>query len=554
MRDDVSALEKARLGYEPRTPDILRAPAPALRIEESDPPAVAGDADTVRRDFPRTFGQPMLAFTDGAGGRPGRPHRVGVVLSGGQAPGGHNVILGLHEGLVDAHADSRLFGFRNGPRGILKGDATELTREGLAPYRNTGGFDLIGSGRDKIESAAQIEAAAAACASLRLDGLVVIGGDDSNTNAAVLAEAFAARGLSTAVAGVPKTIDGDLKNEHVEASFGFDTATKVYAEMIGNICRDALSARKYWHFVKLMGRSASHVTLECALATRPNVALIGEEVRATGATLESVVESVADVVRRRSEAGKDFGVCLVPEGLVEFVPEMRRLIDELNGRLARSAGRLAAAGGFEAQQAIVADGLSTEGRRVFETLPAGIRNQLLLDRDSHGNVQVSKIETEKLVIEQVRARLERLAGADRYAGKFSPQGHFLGYEGRCAAPSNFDADYTYALGRTAALLVHFGRSGYLCCIRGLAGDVLGWRPTAVPIASLLHLEERKGKPTPVIAKALVDLEGAPFRTFAAARARWALEDGYRYPGAIQYFGPSDVRDRPTETLRLERGG
>jgi pyrophosphate--fructose-6-phosphate 1-phosphotransferase len=553
MTRDVTPLEAARASYEPRIPSILRERAGSVAFEEGSATAAMADAEEIRRRFPLTYGRPILRLREGPPASPGDPVNVGVVLSGGQAPGGHNVIAGLHDGLQAARPGSKLFGFQGGPRGILEGRQRELTAAALAPYRNTGGFDLIGSGRDKIETDEQLAACRATCERLGLGGLVIIGGDDSNTNAAVLAEYFLAADDAVAVVGVPKTIDGDLKGGRIETSFGFDTATKVYSELIGNICRDALSAAKYWHFVKLMGRSASHVTLECALQTHANVALIGEEVRDLRLTLEQVVEQVAAVVRRRAEAGKSYGVCLVPEGLIEFVPEMRRLIDALNRLLADHAEAFAALGSAADKQAFVRDALSEEDARVFDSLPHGIGGQLLRDRDAHGNVQVSKIDTEQLLIRKVTERIEAWKTAGEFPGKFSVQGHFFGYEGRCAAPSDFDADYTYGLGRVAAALAAAGKTGYMSGLGNLVEPREAWTAAGVPLTSMMQMETRKGRRAPVIGKALVRLDGEPFRTFAAARERWALEDDYRYPGAIQYFGPPEVSGAVTLTLRLERG-
>lgn len=534
MDDTRSTLEKARSSYEPRVPETLRAAPGAVSFRAGAATVAVGDTEEIRRRFPHTFGRPTLTLVEGGDGIPVRPLRVGIVLSGGQAPGGHNVIAGLLDGVRTVHGDSRLYGFLGGPKGIMTGRHTELTLDVVDPYRNTGGFDMIGSGRDKIETGEQFEACAATARRLELDGLVVAGGDDSNTNAAMLAEHFLAGDVPTAVVGVPKTIDGDLRGPGVECSFGFDTATKTYAELIGNICRDAKSAGKYWHVIKLMGRSASHVTLECALATHPNVALIGEEVRRDGTTLDELVDRVADVVRRRAADGRRYGVCLVPEGLIEFIPEMGRLIASLNAILGRTPGA-----GVEAVAAALDDG----ERRLLESLPQAIRRQLMLDRDSHGNVQVSKIDTEALITAKLAERIEGL----------DIQRHFFGYEGRCAAPSNFDADYTYALGRVAALLVAGGHTGTMSSVAGLAGAPSGRAAGGVPLTAMMQIETRKGRPTPVIAKALVDLEGPPFRTFAAARDAWAFDDAYLYPGAIQYFGPAEVCDAPPVTLRIEHG-
>jgi pyrophosphate--fructose-6-phosphate 1-phosphotransferase len=553
MSREFSALQRARAGYAPRTPALLREPVENIVIEEGDLLEATSDADTIRDLFPRTYGRPVLRLARGTGAAASRPISVGVVLSGGQAPGGHNVISGLLDGVRSVHPDSRLFGFLGGPRGVLETRYEELTPERVEPYRNTGGFDLIGSGRDKIESPEQLTAARSTCGDLGLDGLVIVGGDDSNTNAAILAEYFSGEGLRTRVVGVPKTIDGDLQNDLVEISFGFDTATKVYSELIGNICRDAASAKKYWHFIKLMGRSASHVTLECALKTHPNFAVIAEEVLERGLTYDEIVRQIADVVRRRSESGRNYGVCLVPEGLVEFIPRMSALIAELNTIAAGHEEAFSRLPGFDEKKAYVADKLSADSRPIFYSLPDDMARTLLLERDAHGNLQVSQIETEKLLIEGVERALTGLRAEGRFQGKFSAQSHFFGYEGRCAAPSNFDADYTYTLGRLAALLVHFDRTGYICNVCGLAGPAEDWRPAAVPITSMLNMELRKGRQKPVIRKALVRTDGAAFGRFAAERDGWAEGDEYVFPGAIQYFGPPEVCDRPAETILLERG-
>ncbi len=545
MSDSISPLQKARAAYVPKLPSIFRGDPTALRFREEE--AASVPSEEIRARFPRTCSGPRVTFErTGEAGARRKPLRIGVVLSGGQAPGGHNVIAGLLDGMIGFDPRSRLFGFLGGPGGILRDESVELTAELVAPYRNTGGFDMIGSGRDKIEGDLDLHRSLKTCRRLELDGLVVIGGDDSNTNAAVLAEYFLAQGSGTSVVGVPKTIDGDLRNESVEQSFGFDTATKVYAELIGNLCRDAASARKYWHFIKLMGRSASHVTLECGLAVRPNVVLIGEEVRAAGMTLRQVVDGVAETVLRRSEAGKNYGVCLVPEGLIEFIPEVGELIGRLNDLLGEREEQVRAAGGPDAQAEYVRSPLPESSAGVFQDLPPAIRRQLLIDRDSHGNVQVSRIDTEKLLLELVKERVREKA-------RFSALAHFFGYEGRCSAPSNFDADYTYSLGRTAVMLLSRGRTGLLCSIRNLAASPSDWIIGGVPITSLLHMESRKGVRKPVIRKALVDLHGPVFGKLLEHREEWAMEDSYRFPGGIQYFGPPEVTDRPTETLLLRAG-
>jgi len=529
----ISPLERARLQYRPVVPRVLAGGVATVALAEGTGTSSRADAKAIGTAFPDLFGAPPVRFAAGTAAGPGRPLTVGVVLSGGQAPGGHNVITGLYDALVEGHGDSRLIGFLGGPRGIIEDNHRELTPGEIDAHRNTGGFDLIGSGRDKIETPAQLAACSETASRLGLDGVVVIGGDDSNTNAATLAQYFVSNSQPTVVVGAPKTIDGDLKGGGIEASFGFDTATKVYAELIGNVERDARSARKYWHFIKLMGRSASHVTLECALSTRPNLALIGEEIRAQGWTLAQLTDRIATVVRDRAAAGRPYGVCLVPEGLIEFLPEIGALIDETNRLLAEGVEGSALAGRLTAPSAAA-----------FAALPERIREQLLLKRDSHGNVQVSRIDTEALLIDTVGRQLE---------GWFQTQHHFFGYEGRCAAPSNFDANYTAALGQTAALLIAHGKTGYVCCVGNLANPASEWTAGGLPLTSLMQMEIRKGQPTPVIAKALVDLSGAPFSEFAQHRESWAREDAYVYPGPIQYFGPEEITDRTTVTLQLEDG-
>ena len=543
---DRSALERARAGYEPRVPPMLKRRLGEIAVEPGEATTALDDREAIRRRFPRTFGQPILRFVRATNRDAGRPRRVGVVFSGGQAPGGHNVITGLFDALRRGCADSVLYGFLGGPKGVLAREHRELDGATVDRYRNTGGFDMIGSGRDKIETGEQIAACGATCRELRLDGLVIVGGDDSNTNAAILAEHFVELGVPASVVGVPKTIDGDLKGERIEASFGFDTATKVYSELVGNICRDAASAGKYWHFIKLMGRSASHVTLECALRTRPNIALLGEEIHEKGLTFEGVVAQVAEAIRARAEAGVRHGVCLVPEGLIEFIPEIRALILELNTLLADRAED-------SVSRAFVLRELTNVGSKTFRSLPDRIQEQLLLDRDAHGNVQVSKIDTEALLAEKVGERFTVWRDQGRFSGRFQSQHHFFGYEGRCAAPSNFDADYTYSLGHVAAVLIANRSTGYISAIGGLSASPEAWRAMGVPLVSLMQLESRKGKPTPVVGKALVQLDGEPFLSFAASRGSWERKDHYLFPGSIQYFGPPEVCDLRTRTLLLEHG-
>lgn len=542
MERTISPLERARLNYRPVPPRVIEDGIAAVTISKGQGTSSRGGDEAIRATFPDLFGAPPVRFEAGPEVASRQPLTVGVVLSGGQAPGGHNVITGLYDALAEWHRDSQLVGFLAGPKGIFEPNHRELTAAEIDAHRNTGGFDLIGSGRDKIETSGQLAACRETCSRLGLDGLVVIGGDDSNTNAAVLAQYFVTHEAPTVVVGVPKTIDGDLKGGGIEASFGFDTATKVYAELIGNVERDARSARKYWHFIKLMGRSASHVTLECALSTRPNIALIGEEVRAQGWTLAQLTDRIAAVVRDRAASGRPYGVCLVPEGLIEFLPEIGALIEEINRLLVEGIDVEALAGR-----------LTPPSAAVFAALPERIRDQLLLDRDSHGNVQVSRIDTEALLIETVRRRLEAWSAAGDYGGRFQAQHHFFGYEGRCAAPSNFDANYTAALGQVAALLIAHGKTGYLCCVGNLAAPAADWSTGGLPLTSLMQMETRRGQPTPVIAKALVDLDAAPFREFARYREVWENEDAYVYPGPIQYFGPQEITGRTTATLQLEGG-
>lgn len=556
MKREKSVLEKLRLTYKLGIPAILRSGIRSLKIKEEKPSKSLGDSRKIKEIFPKTYGQPFLKLVKGKGPKERKPLSIAVVLSGGQAPGGHNVIVGLFDGIREIHPKSRLFGFKGGPKGIFTERYMELGSEVINAFRNTGGFDMIGSGRDKIETAEQLRACKAICEKLDLDALVIIGGDDSNTNAAVLAEYFLKEGVKTGVIGIPKTIDGDLKSDRIEISFGFDTACKVYSELIGNICRDALSARKYWHFIKLMGRNASHVTLECALATHPNIALIGEEVNEKKMTLARIVKNIALVIKKRAEAGKFFGVCLVPEGLIEFIPEIRILIKELNAILAEHEEYFKTLNLFTDRQEFVNQKLSRDSSYVFSSLPAKIQQQLFYDRDSHGNVQVSRIETENLLIEQVRELLGEWAVEKKMdpkiMEKFGTQNHFLGYEGRCSFPSNFDANYTYSLGRTASVLIAFGKTGYMAALTGLAKPAEKWQPGGVPLTSLMNMEMRKGKKVPVIKKALVDIKGKPFKVFAGNRALWEMQDGYVFPGAIQYFGPSAISDITTQTLVLER--
>ncbi len=556
---DESPLQKLRYNYEPKLPAVLRGGVDRMTVTFGEPARSAAsaegsrDSEGIRALFPKTFGKPVARFVEGS--NPGMRRRltVGVILSGGQAPGGHNVIAGLFDGLKKGNRESRLIGFAGGPGGLVNDKAVEITADLMDRYRNTGGFDIIGSGRDKIESPEQFDKTAAAVRNRGLDAVVVIGGDDSNTNAALLAEFFAARGQGVSVIGVPKTIDGDLKNEYIETSFGFDTAVKTYSELIGNIERDAASARKYWHFIKLMGRSASHIALECALQCRPNIALVSEEVEAKGWTLARITDYICDAVAARAEKGENFGVVLVPEGLVEFIPEFKALISQLNDLLAAEAADFAALTDPAARVEFVASRLSPESAALYRSLPGDIKLQLIMDRDPHGNVQVSRIETEKLLIALVEARLAERKAAGTYKGKFSWQNHFFGYEGRCAFPSNFDADYCYSLGFTAFALIASGLTGYISSVRNLTAKAEDWTAGGAPLTLMMNLERRHGSQKPVIRKALVELEGRPFKGFAAEREDWAVRTAYRFPGAIQYFGPPEVCDAVTRTLELERG-
>jgi pyrophosphate--fructose-6-phosphate 1-phosphotransferase len=554
MAEEVSVLERARSEYKPGMSAALSVGIGALRFEEGDRTSSIGDAEAIKGHFPATFGRPVLSLVEGQGIADPRPQKIGVVLSGGQAPGGHNVIAGLFDALRSVHAESELLGFLGGPKGIFRARYRELDERRIDSYRNTGGFDLIGGGRDKIETEEQLAACKQTCERLNLSGLVIIGGDDSNTNAAVLAEYFISRDVSTSVVGVPKTIDGDMKGGGVETSFGFDTATKVYSELIGNISRDAKSAAKYWHFIKLMGRNTSHVTLECALQTHVNIALIGEEAQEKNLTLKQIVDHVAGVIRRRAEDGKHYGVCLVPEGLIEFIPEIRALIADLNQLLTDHARYFESVPLFSDKQEFVNQKLGKESSYVFSSLPVGIQQQLLLERDAHGNVQVSRIDTEALLTEEVSERIAEWSVEGEFPGKFQVQHHFFGYEGRCAAPSNFDANYAYNLGWTAALLAAHGKTGYISAVQNLAAPPSQWKIAGIPLTSLMQMEMRKGKMTPVIGKALVQTGGRPFAAYASARDRWAGSDDYLYPGALQYFGPVEVCGRPTLSLQLEAGG
>lgn len=550
----ISPLETARLAYEPRLPEVLRGDITLITPALGGPTESDADQNELRELFPLTFGAPIARFTEGNNTEIARPWKIGVVLSGGQAPGGHNVIAGIFDAMNKADPAGILYGFRGGPSGLINDEVTEITAETVNRFRNTGGFDMIGSGRTKLESESQFEHSLQTCRRHGIEGIVVIGGDDSNTNAAVLAEWFRRKKAGITVVGCPKTIDGDLKNEHIEASFGFDTAAKTYSELIGNIAKDANSARKYWHFIRLMGRSASHIALECALQTRPNICIISEEVRTRNLSVNQIVDDIASVVAARASRGMNFGVALIPEGLIEFIPEAGRLIAELNDILARDAEYFGSLKTVDDQREWVNRELSKDSSYVFSALPRGIQMQLLDDRDPHGNVQVSRIDTEKLLIELVQERLEKMRIEGEYQGRFSALAHFFGYEGRCAFPSNFDADYCFALGFSAFLLLGAGLTGYIANIAELHSPPAQWIPGGIPLTMMMNMEQRHGRRKPVIRKALVELEGAPFKALAANRAQWALESAYTFPGAVQYFGPPEVSERTTRTLELEKTG
>lgn len=544
-----SPLQIARASYQPKLPLSLKG---NVILKEGAATESVADQEDIKALFPNTYGMPLITFESGEA-KQYPVKNVGVILSGGQAPGGHNVIAGLFDGLKKLNPANKLYGFLGGPSGLVDHKYIELTEEVVKEYRNTGGFDIIGSGRTKLEEAEQYQKGAEICHQLDISAIVIIGGDDSNTNACVLAEYYAQKGEGIQVIGCPKTIDGDLKNEMIESSFGFDTACKVYSELIGNIQRDASSAKKYWHFIRLMGRSASHITLECALQSQPNICLISEEVAAKNMTLSDIVDYIVDVIVHRADHDLNFGTILIPEGLIEFIPAMKKLISELNDLLAHNGDFSALATDDEKRQYIKGT-LSPESSQVFRDLPKGIARQLTLDRDPHGNVQVSLIETEKLLIEMVAKKLARLKATGEYKGKFSAINHFFGYEGRCAIPSNFDADYTYSLGYTAAVLIAEDKTGYMASVRNTTEPANEWIAGGVPITMMMNMERRHGQMKPVIQKALVELDGAPFQFFAKYRQKWADENmSYIYPGPIQYFGPTEVCDQPTKTLQLEKG-
>ncbi|WP_105303230.1 diphosphate--fructose-6-phosphate 1-phosphotransferase [Anaerolactibacter massiliensis] len=551
---EISPLQKERLKYEPKLPGMLRHGVSEISVQEGEATQSVADQEKIKALFPNTYGKKEITFVKGANTSSAKKQVVGVILSGGQAPGGHNVISGLYDALKAASRDNVLIGFKGGPSGLVNDEYVEFDDAFIDAYRNTGGFDIIGSGRTKIETEEQFKAAEATAKKHGLTAVVIIGGDDSNTNAAVLAEYFAAHKSGVQVIGCPKTIDGDLKNDDIECSFGFDTATKTYSELIGNIERDANSAKKYWHFIKVMGRSASHVALECALETQPNICLIGEEVAAKKMSLSQIADYIADSVATRAEKGMNFGVAIIPEGIVEFVPEFGTLIAEINellaGEKAKAFNELPS---WNEKYEFIRKGLTGKSFKVFEILPEGIQKQLFLERDPHGNVQVSLIESEKLFAELVANKLEERRKAGTYHGSFKTQHHFFGYEGRCAFPSNFDADYCYSLGYNAFMLIQYGYTGYLSKISNLSKPADQWVAGGMPITKMMNMERRNGEDKPVIRKALVELDGKPFRYFEAHRAEWASETCYTYPGAIQYYGPSEVCDLTTKTLALEKG-
>ncbi len=550
----LSPLQKERLNYQPKLPSVLANGINKLVLKQGEKTQSVADQKEIQELFKNSYGMPTVTFetSDKEEKRPAK--NIGVILSGGQAPGGHNVIAGIFDALKQANPENKLYGFLGGPSGIIDGKYIELTEDIINAYRNTGGFDIIGSGRTKLETEEQFEKALNVCKTLNVTGIVIIGGDDSNTNAALLAEWFLAKNAGIQVIGCPKTIDGDLKNEQIEVSFGFDTATKTYAELVGNIQRDANSAKKYWHFIKLMGRSASHVALEVGLQTHPNITLVSEEVEAKKMSLAQVVDMITKVVVARAEKGKNFGIVLVPEGLIEFIPEVKAMIANLNDKLAElEKDETYKNASTDAEKfEIITKNLEPENAKVFNSLPAMIKAQLLMDRDPHGNVQVSRIDTEKLLIAMVREQLNKLKAEGKYNGKFSDLAHFFGYEGRCAFPSNFDADYCYALGFNAFALMNFGLTGYISSIRNLTAPAKDWVAGGIPLTMMMNMEKRHGEMKPVIKKALVEIDGPVFKYLQDHREEWANNEEYLFPGAIQYFGPSEVADITTRTLALEK--
>ena len=545
----VSALQKARYSYQPKLPAALKAGA-IVKCTEGEKLAAFADKEKIEALFPSTSNMPVLTFAKADSAAQGKAVKVGVILSGGQAPGGHNVIAGIYDGIKSLNKDSKLFGFKGGPGGLVDNKYVEITDDFMDAYRNTGGFDMIGSGRTKLELEEQFDKGAENCKALGIDALIIIGGDDSNTNACLLAEYYKKNNVPIQVVGCPKTIDGDLKNKYIETSFGFDTATKVYSELIGNIERDANSAKKYWHFIKLMGRSASHIALECGLKTQANITIISEEVAAKQQTLDDIVSNIADVVIKRAENKENFGVILIPEGLIEFIPEMKKLISELNDLLAKEGENFTSIEAKDEKIKFILDRLPADLKAVFASLPEAIQLQLSNDRDPHGNVQVSLIETEKLLVELVKGKLK----ASGKKIKFGAQTHFFGYEGRCSVPSNFDADYCYSIGYNAAAIIANGKTAYMSSITNLVAPADQWVAGAVPLTAMMNIERRHGEDKPVIKKALVELDGAPFKKLVENRDKWAIETSFVFPGPIQYYGPSEVCDATTETLKLEHEG
>ena len=550
----ITPLQQARLQYQPKLPGMLRNGIKQISVLEGEETCSVADQAKIKELFPNTYGKKEITFVKGENTSEAKKQVVGVILSGGQAPGGHNVVCGLYDALKATNKENVLLGFKGGPSGLLNDDYLEFDDEYIDQFRNTGGFDIIGSGRTKLETEQQFEVAAQVCKKHGVTAIVIIGGDDSNTNAAVLAEYFAAKNTGVQVIGCPKTIDGDLKNDDIECSFGFDTATKTYSELIGNIERDANSAKKYWHFIKVMGRSASHVALECALQTQPNICLVSEEVAEKKMSLSSIANYIADSVCARAERGLNFGVAIIPEGVVEFVPEFKTLISEINELLAGSkADEFNKLDSWTEKYSFIENGLSKASMDVFALLPQSIQQQLFFERDPHGNVQVSLIESEKLFSALVKNELDKRKEAGTYKGKFTAQHHFFGYEGRCAFPSNFDADYCYSLGYNAFMLIQYGYTGYLSKVSNLSQPAQQWVAGGMPITKMMNIERRHGEDKPVIRKALVELDGAPFKYFQAHRDIWAVETAFTYPGAIQYYGPTEVCDLTTRTLALEKG-
>ena len=541
-----SALQLARAAYQPKLPKALQG---AVKIKEGQPTQSVGDQEEIKKLFPNTYGMPIVEFEPATEANT-KKMNVGIILSGGQAPGGHNVITGLYDQIKKLNPENRLYGFILGPGGLVDHNYMELTDEIINDYRNTGGFDMIGSGRTKLEKVDQFEKGLEIIRELDIKAIVIIGGDDSNTNACVLAEYYAAKNYGVQVIGCPKTIDGDLKNDQIETSFGFDTACKTYSELIGNIERDCNSARKYWHFIKVMGRSASHLALECALQTQPNICLVSEEIEQKGMSLDDIVDYIANAVCQRAADGNNFGTVIIPEGVIEFIPAIKKLIAQLNDVLATPEAMEISR---DEQVDFLKSHLTEENLKVFNSLPVGVARQLALDRDPHGNVQVSLIETEKLLSTMVAQKLEKMKKEGKYVGKFAALHHFFGYEGRCAAPSNFDADYCYALGTSAAQLIANGKTGYMAIVKNTTAPAEQWIAGGVPITMMMNMEKRAGEMKPVIRKALVELDGAPFKEFAAHRDEWARKTAYVYPGPIQYWGPTEVCDQPTRTLALEQG-